>query len=835
MNRSLKLSILLGLTLSATQALALGLGRIHVKSALGKPLVAEIPLRTDYPGEADKLDVSLASADQFARAGLDRMDLTVQLKFKVATNAAGQKVIQITSDQPVRATFLDFLIKVSWPRGQLLREYTVLLNPPGTVASTQMQDTVAPAKTPPARTRRQAPAQHPAAAPKQHRAPEENKPAAAKKPVARKAPAPKKVPAPAPSSQAGNYGPVRHGQTLWGIARANRESGVSVNQMMIALKAANPQAFYKNNINALKSGAVLRIPSRDRLLAKTTAEVTAEVRRQNRSWNAAAPSRPTMVASAGRHASAAPAKPGAASARGGEAASTSGDHLKLVPPKQGGETTGARAGVAGGSNKVSVDELHQDLSRAKEALSSAKQQTADMQAHLKSLKDIQDKNDRLMSLKNAEIAELQNKLAAAGKPVPGASSAMPAMAGSVASGASAGMPATAASASAALATAGTAVQPAAASSVHAGTAAAAKDKQTKPPVQHPPASEPWYGPLWTKIVIAVGIIVLLILFLLGRRRRAKPAPAAASGPSLADHFGDSPLGGSPDEPAQDEEQADLLHELAENPDDVGLHLELVSLYYARRDVERFESAAEAMHTHVDDPQGDEWQDVLAMGEELSPDYPLFAFSEGPAAAGDADTASDASDATPSWSSEMDEPAAGDEHADDGAREDRGHADEDEATILEQSYDFDLGSAAETQSPEAPSEDEFDALPPIPDETDANDQAGAAKPEALIEPEDDDSESAQPAHEIEIEDESESEPQAEHDADATSELSEEEPHDEAQGGAGFGGDAVDTKLDLARAYMDMGDPDGARAMLEEVLTEGSQSQRDVAQKLLDEID
>src|SRR5699024_4851437 len=105
------------------------LGQIQVKSALDRPLVAEIPVHPDYPGEADHLKVTLASADAFTRAGISRANLKVPLAFKVVTRSDGEKVIRVTSSQPVREPYLDFLIQVSWPKGRMLREYTVLLDP----------------------------------------------------------------------------------------------------------------------------------------------------------------------------------------------------------------------------------------------------------------------------------------------------------------------------------------------------------------------------------------------------------------------------------------------------------------------------------------------------------------------------------------------------------------------------------------------------------------------------------------------------------------------------------------------------------------------------------
>ncbi|HET7299325.1 MAG TPA: fimbrial protein FimV, partial [Oleiagrimonas sp.] len=129
MNRSVKLSALVALALASSQAMALDLGQIQVKSALDRPLVAEIPLHPDYPGEADHVQVSLAPAAAFASAGISRADLKVPLTFTVVTHDNGQKFIRVTSTQPVREPYLDFLIQVTWPKGKMLREYTVLLDP----------------------------------------------------------------------------------------------------------------------------------------------------------------------------------------------------------------------------------------------------------------------------------------------------------------------------------------------------------------------------------------------------------------------------------------------------------------------------------------------------------------------------------------------------------------------------------------------------------------------------------------------------------------------------------------------------------------------------------
>src|SRR5699024_6355127 len=165
MNRSLKLSALVALALASTPALALELGQIQVKSALGRPLVAEIPLQPEQPGEADHVKAILAPDAAFARAGVNRAALKVPLSFEVVTTDAGQKVIRVTSGEPVREPYLDFLVQVTWPKGKLLREYTVLLDPLSMHSAPGVVPAKAPAKAPAPPAAASSPAPAPAPAP----------------------------------------------------------------------------------------------------------------------------------------------------------------------------------------------------------------------------------------------------------------------------------------------------------------------------------------------------------------------------------------------------------------------------------------------------------------------------------------------------------------------------------------------------------------------------------------------------------------------------------------------------------------------------------------------
>jgi pilus assembly protein FimV len=820
MKRSVKLSVLVGLALASSQALALDLGQIQVKSALGQPLVADIPFHADHPGQAGHLKVTMASADAFARAGIDRADLKVPLSFKVITHADGKRFIRVTSAQPVREPYLDFLIKVSWPKGKVLREYTVLLDPlsRATAMAPQAASTSAPAATQPPRQAQ--PKSSPAATP---------------------APA-----APRETRASDTYGPVQHGDTLSSIALANPIAGVSYQQMLLALKTANPNAFYENNVNALKSGAVLRIPTREQARAVTPAAAIATVRQQNRSWQQIA-AKPTVVAGSGGGS--------APIAAGGDP--EGGDHLTLVPP-QAKSSSSAGASAAG---DAPAGELRQQLARSEEALSSQKQSTADLNSRVAKLEKLQKQNQRLLSLKNAEIAELQGKLAdarkAAGLPAPSRSSARADLAAnaasiagrSVAASASAGfiMPGAAASTgdeALAAATPADNASVAAVAPAAAGPTAGQPSPANDPPAQEPALADdpqtaqttpatvpssapaaPWYQQLWARIALAV-IIALLIIWAILRRRKPARAPTHSS---LADRFDDTPYAEreattapadaqAAQEPASASDDPDGEHELlvrlGQNPDDVGLHLELVSLYYARRDVDRFEAAAEAMHAYVDDETQPEWQDVLAMGRELAPDYPLFVPAD---AAHDREMTQDDSglpedvSALPPEAISETEP----EHGDEAVHEDN------EGFVFagEPEFEEHRGSAAadseETVDPQTsglPDESEFDALPPLPQ--DAEETGGPHADEDFA---DEDEAPSTDREELSVQDVSWN------DDDAA-----------ASGPEAFSDDPVDTKLDLARAYIDMGDPEGARAMLDEAVNEGSQMQKDTAQKLLDDL-
>ena len=115
----------------ASEVWALGLGDIRLSSALNQPLRAEIELISATPEELDSLRVLLASSETFARYGLDRPLLLQGVDFKVIRSGGiDGNVIRVRSQDPVTEPFIIFLVEATWSRGRLLREYTLLLDPP---------------------------------------------------------------------------------------------------------------------------------------------------------------------------------------------------------------------------------------------------------------------------------------------------------------------------------------------------------------------------------------------------------------------------------------------------------------------------------------------------------------------------------------------------------------------------------------------------------------------------------------------------------------------------------------------------------------------------------
>lgn len=926
-HRLLPIPLAIALTLGSTAAQALGLGGITVKSELNEPLRAEIPVFVAGPDEAKTLQAGMAAAEEFARVGLSIGSMSVPIAFEIVRNARGEPVIEVTSEQPVREPFLSFILEVNWANGKLLREYSILLDPPISapavigslaaverlpeqesmpaeplepVAEAEMEPIVEPAAEPiaepvpaepvpdylaqqPEDPMAEASAESAEATPAESEAePAESTPAPTEaepdpvaidptesEPVADSTQPAEPIDPEQPMSStlvASEYGPVASGETLWEIATTTRPNeAVTLNQMMLALLRANPDAFYRENVNTLKRGAILRIPGPGEIEATRAAQAAAEVLNQNRSWIES--TRPTMVADASSSSTFAP---GSGSTSGSAASS----RLELVPPSSGGMSGSDRPGTSGGTaNAASIAEL----ARTKEALNSSQSEARDLRDRVKELEGLSSKSERLIQLKDTDLKALQDRLAAAEKRAIDSAAALAAAQGDVETArrladesaakaaetqrmadqraadaaAAAALPAPVVTDSIPPASTDTGVTepatdamtgaepldttaltpiediPATDDSITDPTTSSstgesaevvpladAEPVDTTPPpaVTSEEAATPWYKNLY--ILGGGGLLTAAFLALLGLRSRNKRKAVqnfAEPRSSIAHNFaggaaGRGATGGG------DSVETDLLNALALDPTDLNAHLNVLEYFYTRRDPDKFEAAAEAMHAQVTDPDAAEWQGALLMGADICPTHPLFSgvdddmgasnnFSD-PFASGDFDLHQPAKPAPPSFAS----------NNFGAANTGFGRRDTPTPTatpaVPAETFDFDLAVDHKAAANNANDELSFDF--------DLDMDAAPTKSSAQLDV---------PSLEIPNLD------FAKAPRGATSETTQQMT---ALAPDFMGDDAVGTKIDLARAYLDMGDSDGARSMLEEVLIEGSLSQREEAQKLLKEI-
>jgi pilus assembly protein FimV len=261
---------------------ALGIGEIQLNSALNQNFSAEIPLITS-PGENTKnIRVKLASPAAFEKAGVERSYLLSTLRFKPELNADGTMSVKVLSNDAIREPFLNFLVEVKWAEGRMLKEYIVLLDPPGSI-----DQAVVTAKTASqwqkdqARTSNNQPLGTETNVTEEERLygeqvdPEYNTNNQASS-----------VSSARSGSGVSDSMVVPKGAILWTIAEKIRaERGGSQEQMLLALFRNNPNAFYQNNINALKAGNTLKVPTLEMIESVSSKESVLQVAQQNLSWN----------------------------------------------------------------------------------------------------------------------------------------------------------------------------------------------------------------------------------------------------------------------------------------------------------------------------------------------------------------------------------------------------------------------------------------------------------------------------------------------------------------------------------------------------------------------
>ncbi|MDN3517750.1 FimV/HubP family polar landmark protein [Aquisalimonas lutea] len=241
-------------------AVALGLGSIETESALNEPLEARIPLQSADVEEVRTLNATLASPEAFDRAGLERPFTLSRLEFEVVTEGVREPYLAIRTSEAVREPFLAFLVELNWAGGRLIREYTMLLDPPVHSPEEESGAAVAEGDAPSDARSREGEGQPSATAGRSR--PED---------VA-EAGAPQQI-------------EVRSNDTLWEIAEGARpDDGVSVHQMMMALLEANPEAFTNGNVNNLRAGAVLQVPDREETQVLSAGEARQRFAAQVEAW-----------------------------------------------------------------------------------------------------------------------------------------------------------------------------------------------------------------------------------------------------------------------------------------------------------------------------------------------------------------------------------------------------------------------------------------------------------------------------------------------------------------------------------------------------------------------
>ncbi len=375
---------------------ALGLGGIKLNSALSEPLDAEIELVQVRELTSDEIKPNLASNADFDAHNVEKFHFLTEMKFDVVVNQTGRSFIKVTSRKPMKEPFINFLVEVHWPEGRLLREYTMLLDPPvyrAQVAPNIRRSVVAAPKTQPrpvaASTPRPAPSSMGGAP-------------ASSAPSPRSAPT-SSAPASAAPAADGTYGPTGPSDNLWAIAEQMRPSNrVNVHQTMLAIQQLNPQAFLNGNINLLKRGQVLRGPSEEDAAAISSQEAIRMVAEQNRAWREKTTTPQTAQAApvdtTGKGAGTVPSR-----------VENEDGKLTLVAPAKT-ESVSAETGQ-GGEAATSGGVLRDKLALAEETTDKFKLENEDLKLKLADLQDQTATTSQVLKLKDDQIAALQAKMA----------------------------------------------------------------------------------------------------------------------------------------------------------------------------------------------------------------------------------------------------------------------------------------------------------------------------------------------------------------------------------------------------------------------------------------
>lgn len=864
--------ILAGLILSGA-AYAVGMGGINVVSALGQPLNVEIELVSVDKADESSLSAHLASPDAFKGAGIDYPYSLPKLKFQIANHADGTPYLKLTSKDAVNDPFVSLLVELDWASGKLLREYTFLLDPPDYHAvqpKAEPVQPIAPAAAAPA------PQQPPMEAPAAAAQPAEM-PAHAAAPMEQKASAAKPV-----SHVASGPITVKRGDTLTKIAAQIKEPDVTLEQMLVALYRANVDQFDGKNMNRLRAGKILRQPEEAQLAKLSNKEAVHEIHVQAADWHAY---RQKLAAASAGVSEQAPQQEvsGKISTSVADKTPAAKQSAKEVLKLSKGEAPGDKT-VAGGKAQAMQDRIHaleeEAVARNKE-LQDSKDRIALLEKNIKEMQ-------RLLDLKAppalpAKPAEAKPEV----KPEPAKVEAKPAPVAAPAS-----QPAAASSVAAA-----SAVQPAAKPKPK-HKAVAPKVVPPPPSLMDEILGEPLYLAGGAAALLALGGLGFMMTRRKGGKPKKDIQGALAVGETTGSHIaepvmpspetGDFTQAAAPETPQEEAsaEEVDPLSEaelflnfgrdvqaeevlkeaLSKDPNNLKIQLKLLGIYANRNDANAFSSIAQRVKESGD---ADAWEQAAAMGRKIDPTNPLYG-GAGEAAAAEAAAGAAVTDFVLD-EGKAEEPAALDFDLGFGAAEPAAPAvaattettailsPQEVRAAQEAPMDFDVTSthpdlAAPLEM--APSKTEA----PVKDESvldfdvTSTNPALAAMPEgtAAEAPAEKKTEAASLGDlifDVTSTNPSMAAPEPESVAPAASKpmdfdlgdislnlegVGETKPAAPAAGGKDERWHEVATKLDLAKAYQEMGDAEGAREILEEVLRDGDEQQREAAQGLLDQM-
>ena len=363
-------------------ALALGVGKIKVLSALNQTLNAEIPILSATEEELNELKVRISaqSFDGLGRGGVG-FDYTVETE-------GNRDFIRIITEKPLREPLLNLLIEVEWPSGRLLREFGVLLNPPKFVTQTQPAADLPP--LPVRQTTRTVERNRPDQGGSSRRIIHNNAAATASNTAPTASTTSSDRPAISVADDAPSY-QVRRGDTLWKIAnRLRPNSEVSVQKMMLALLDTNPHAFVRNDMNALLAGAELQVPTVDGFAPQPAAQTDTRIAAAND--NSAASQRPSNEQSI------ADTQLAGTDTRAAEPAAERAE-VRLVSPESAAADTATTSLGLASSFRIQLSDDHPQL-------------------RLANFADLQTRIDALVGIDNQALTAAQETLVEPGKKPP---------------------------------------------------------------------------------------------------------------------------------------------------------------------------------------------------------------------------------------------------------------------------------------------------------------------------------------------------------------------------------------------------------------------------------